>query len=77
MAFLGMGAFFALIAVFIFTARKKINAAAPESHNAVSPLKALSSPWAVFGALAIFLYVGSEVAIGGMLTNFLESPDIL
>ena len=24
-----------------------------------------------------FLYVGSEVAIGGMLTNFLESPEIL
>ena len=77
MAFLGMGAFFALIAVFIFTARKKINAAAPEATQAVSPLKALSSPWAVFGALAIFLYVGSEVAIGGMLTNFLESPDSL
>ena len=77
MAFLGMGAFFALIAVFIFTARKKINAAAPAATQAVSPLKALSSPWAVFGALAIFLYVGSEVAIGGMLTNFLESPDVL
>ena len=55
MAFLGMGAFFALIAVFIFTARKKINAAAPVATEAVSPLKALSSPWAVFGALAIFL----------------------
>ncbi|MEC8457045.1 MAG: MFS transporter, partial [Pseudomonadota bacterium] len=77
MAFLGMGAFFAVVAFFIFTARKKINAAAPASTEAVSPLKALSSPWAIFGALAIFLYVGSEVAIGGMLTNFLESPEIL
>lgn len=73
MAFLGMGGFFALIAVFIFTARKKINAAAPAATEAVSPLKAIKSPWAVFGALAIFLYVGSEVAIGAMLTNFLES----
>ena len=70
MAFLGMGAFFALVAIFIFTARKKINAASPATTQAVSPLKALSSPWAIFGALAIFLYVGSEVAIGGMLTNF-------
>jgi FHS family L-fucose permease-like MFS transporter len=77
MAFLGMGAFFAVVAFFIFTARKKINVAAPAATEAVSPLKALSSPWAIFGALAIFLYVGSEVAIGGMLTNFLESPDIL
>ncbi|MBN8867691.1 MAG: hypothetical protein J0H98_09055, partial [Solirubrobacterales bacterium] len=56
---------------------KKINAAPPATTQAVSPLKALSSPWAIFGALAIFLYVGSEVAIGGMLTNFLESPDVL
>ena len=69
MAFLGMGAFFAVVAFFIFTARKKINVAAPAATEAVSPLKALSSPWAIFGALAIFLYVGSEVAIGGMLTN--------
>jgi FHS family L-fucose permease-like MFS transporter len=78
MAFLAMGAFFALVAVFIFTARKTINASAPKtSGEVVSPLKALSSKWAVFGALAIFVYVGSEVAIGGMLTNFLESPDVL
>jgi FHS family L-fucose permease-like MFS transporter len=78
MAFLGMGAFFAVVAVFIFTARKTINASAPKTvGKAVSPFKALSSPWAAFGALAIFAYVGSEVSIGGMLTNFLESPDVL
>lgn len=75
LAFLAMGAFFAVIAVFIFTARKKINAAAPATTGAVSPLKALGSPWAVLGALAIFFYVGSEVAIGGILTNFLGSPE--
>ncbi|HVL40769.1 MAG TPA: glucose/galactose MFS transporter, partial [Brevundimonas sp.] len=34
-------------------------------------------PWALFGALAIFIYVGSEVAIGSMLTNFLNSEGIL
>ena len=31
----------------------------------------------MFGALAIFVYVGSEVAIGNMLTNFLASPGVL
>ena len=75
-AFLGMGAFFALVDAFIFSARKAINASAPKTvGKAVSPLKALSSPWAIFGALAIFFYVGSEVSIGGMMTLFLESPD--
>jgi FHS family L-fucose permease-like MFS transporter len=29
------------------------------------------------GALAIFFYVGSEVTIGDLLTNFLHSPEIL
>lgn len=77
MAFAGMAAVFAFVAIFIFTARKKINAAAPAATETSSPLKALSSPWAIFGALSLFLYVGSEVAIGGMLTNFLASPDVL
>lgn len=79
-AFLGLGAFFAVVAFFIFTARKKINAAAAgaeESGGEASFLKAFTSPWALFGGLAIFIYVGSEVTIGGLLTNFLSSPTIL
>lgn len=78
-AFLGLASVFAVVAFFIFTARKKINAAAEGAQgDAVSsPLKAFSSRWAVFGALAIFVYVGSEVTIGGLLTNFLASPSIL
>lgn len=78
-AFLAVGAFFAVVAVFIFTARKAINDSAPATtaSDRASPFVALKSPWAVFGALAIFFYVGSEVAIGDLLTNFLHSPDIL
>lgn len=81
-AFLAMAGFFALIAAFIFSARKQINAAAPV-HDAAEPVgaaaivKALKSRWAVFGALAIFVYVGSEVAIGNMLTNFLSGEGVL
>ena len=78
-AFLALASVFAVVAFFIFTARKKINAAAEGAQgDAVSsPLKAFNSRWAVFGALAIFVYVGSEVTIGGLLTNFLASPSIL
>jgi FHS family L-fucose permease-like MFS transporter len=79
LAFLAVGLFFAVVAGFIFTARKTINAAAPAptAEDRMSPLVALKSPWAVFGAMAIFFYVGSEVTIGDLLTNFLHSPDIL
>jgi FHS family L-fucose permease-like MFS transporter len=79
LAFLAVAVFFAVVAGFIFSARKTINAAAPApgADDRMSPLVALKSPWAVFGALAIFFYVGSEVTIGDLLTNFLHSPQIL
>ncbi|MFA4894249.1 glucose/galactose MFS transporter [Brevundimonas sp.] len=79
LAFLAVAVFFAVLAGFIFSARKTINAAAPipTADDRMSPLVALKSPWAVFGALAIFFYVGSEVTIGDLMTNFLHSPEIL
>jgi len=79
LAFLAVGLFFSVLAVFIFTARKTINAAAPvpTAEDRMSPLVALKSPWAVFGALAIFFYVGSEVTIGDLMTDFLHRPEIL
>ena len=53
--------------------RRRIDAAAPD-RNAIAgaPWAAFGSAWALFGALAIFLYVGSEVSVGSMLTNFLH-----
>ncbi|WP_426051342.1 sugar MFS transporter [Brevundimonas sp. SL161] len=78
LAFLALGGFFALVAAFIFSARKQINAAAPVTDAAGSNLlTAFRSPWALFGAVAIFIYVGSEVAIGSLMTNFLASESIL
>ena len=38
---------------------------------------ALASRWAVFGAVAIGLYVGAEVSIGSIMINFLNQPDVL
>lgn len=73
LAFLIVGAFFFAVAVLIWNARKRIDAAAPnKSAIASAPWAAFSSGWAWFGALAMFLYVGAEVSIGSMLTNFLH-----
>lgn len=68
-----------LLAVLILACRKRIEAAAPaltQSHD-TSIMPALRSRWAVLGAIAIFLYVGSEVTIGSQLTLFLNQEDIL
>ena len=78
-AFLMIAGLFVILAIFIWTARKRINTAAAGAGGAGvgSPLSAFRSKWAVFGAIAIFLYVGSEVAIGSLMTNFLHSDGVL
>ncbi|MFT3727753.1 MAG: sugar MFS transporter [Terricaulis sp.] len=73
LAFLVVGGFFLAVGALIFIMRRRINEAAPDkSAIAGAPWAAFRSGWAVFGAMAIFLYVGSEVSIGSMLTNFLH-----
>lgn len=77
--FIGLAIFFALLGAFIWSVRKRLTAASANASTETpgSPLKALSSGWAVFGALAIFVYVGSEVTIGSLMTNFLHSEGAL
>lgn len=76
-AFLAVGAFFALVAVFLWTARNRIDAAVPgrPQEIAASPFPAFRSGWAVFGGLAIFFYVGAEVTIGALLIPFISSAE--
>ncbi len=67
-----------LLAVFIFVFRRLLDVAKPvDAGQRPSVTTALKSPWALFGAAAIFLYVGAEVAIGSAMTNFLHEPDML
>ncbi|MEJ0084905.1 MAG: sugar MFS transporter [Pseudomonadota bacterium] len=67
-----------LLAIFIFVFRRLLDVAKPvDEGQAPSIATALKSPWAVFGAGAIFLYVGAEVSIGSAMTNFLAEPDML
>ena len=67
-----------LLAIFLFSVRDHITNAAPNLEgNAGGIGAALGAKWALFGAAAIFLYVGAEVSIGSTMVNFLEQPDIL
>jgi FHS family L-fucose permease-like MFS transporter len=78
-AFLIMGMLLiALLALFACLRRFLANVA--PSHRQAAPLgmfEALRSPWAVFGAVAIGLYVGAEVSIGSIMINFLNQPQVL
>ncbi|MGE5721672.1 MAG: MFS transporter [Sphingomonadales bacterium] len=75
-AFLVIAGLMTLLILFIAFSRRRIEAARPPAVAAASPLGALRSRWALFGALAIFLYVGAEVSIGSLLALFLSQPEI-
>jgi FHS family L-fucose permease-like MFS transporter len=78
-SFLIVAALLVLLVAFIWSARRRLSVAArPEpavADNTV--IDALKSPWALYGAAAIFFYVGAEVSIGSVMISFLHQADVL
>lgn len=75
--------FIIALALLFIVFRRIVTAAAPPPSDEVARrgiiavvLDALSSRWALFGGLAIFLYVGAEVSIGTQMAFFLHSDSI-
>jgi FHS family L-fucose permease-like MFS transporter len=82
-AFFWIAGLIILIGIMIYLGRKLISAAAPPPPHQTADAgigatirEAVSSPWALFGGLAIFLYVGAEVAIGTQMALFLNSTSV-
>jgi FHS family L-fucose permease-like MFS transporter len=76
--FLMIAAGLAIVAVLFWFMRKS---AAPPVNARMASFAAVwalrNKPRLLFGALAIFLYVGAEVSIGSILTNYLMQPSVL
>ena len=75
--------FIIALALLFVVFRKVVTDAAPPPSQEVARRgiiavigEALSSRWALLGGLAIFLYVGAEVAIGTQMAFFLHSDSI-
>ena len=75
-SFLTIAGLIAALGVFLWFVRGRIAAAAPATDALASPLAAFRAPWALAGALAIFLYVGAEVSVGSIMINFLSQPGV-
>jgi MFS transporter, FHS family, L-fucose permease len=82
-AFFWIAGLIILIGVLIFAGRRIISAAAPPPPSETARhgigatfAEALASKWTLFGGLAIFLYVGAEVAIGTQMALFLNSTSV-
>jgi FHS family L-fucose permease-like MFS transporter len=78
-AFLNMSAMLGVLLLFFIALRRFLFRAAPDHRRPVPTgmFDALRSRWAIFGAVAIGLYVGAEVSIGSIMINFLNQPDVL
>ncbi|HEY6451873.1 MAG TPA: sugar MFS transporter [Steroidobacteraceae bacterium] len=78
-SFLIVAVLLVLLVAFMWWARRRLSSAAQPARAAagISVLDALKSPWALFGAAAIFFYVGAEVSIGSIMINFLHESDVL
>ena len=77
-SFLMVAVMIALLMLFLWWASRRINENAPPvTLERGSVFDALKSKWALFGALAIFVYVGAEVSIASIMINFLTQPDVL
>ena len=82
-AFFWIAGLIILIAILIWAGRRVISAAAPTPPEGTARkgigatfAEAISSPWALLGGAAIFLYVGAEVAIGTQMALFLNSDSV-
>jgi FHS family L-fucose permease-like MFS transporter len=78
-AYLIMGAALGALLLLVVGMRRLLIRAAPSHRSAAQPrmFEALGARWAVFGAIAIGLYVGAEVSIGSIMINFLNQPQVL
>lgn len=82
-AFFWIGGMILLLLAFMWASRRRVEAAAPVEETAPSRgiaatiREAFASRWAVFGGIAIFLYVGAEVAIGTQMALLLNADGIL
>jgi FHS family L-fucose permease-like MFS transporter len=78
-AFLIMAALVVTLLLFFASLRRFLLRAAP-NYRTVAPsslFEALRSRWAIFGAVAIGLYVGAEVSVGSIMINFLNQRTVL
>jgi len=68
----GIALIICLVALVVWLQRNQLKSSPKaESHNFLSTLDLLKQPRFALGAACIFLYVGAEVAIGSLLTDYL------
>jgi len=76
-AYLGIAAALAIVALVVWLNRHRLIEARAPRVAFFSAFGLLRRPRFAFGAVAIFVYVGAEVAIASLMTNYLMQSDTL
>ncbi|MBV9331699.1 MAG: sugar MFS transporter [Alphaproteobacteria bacterium] len=75
--YLAISAVLAAVALVFFVMRNAPAPPVPGQARLSGAFRLIAHPRLGFGAAAIFLYVGAEVSIGSLMTNYLMAPRIL
>jgi FHS family L-fucose permease-like MFS transporter len=75
--FLALGAALVVLAAIFWGLRRAKLPAVDQAATLGSTLALLKNPRLAFGMVSIFIYVGAEVTIGSVMTNYLMTPHTL
>ena len=75
--YLGLAIALAVVALLVWFNRNKLAEHAGAEGGMANAFGLLSRTRFAFGTLCIFLYVGAEVAVGSLITNYLAQTDVL
>jgi FHS family L-fucose permease-like MFS transporter len=75
--YLGLAAALALVAGVVWLNRNRLKGESHEKASIFAGFGLLKRPRFAYGAAAIFLYVGAEVAIGSLIVLYLEQQHVL
>ena len=75
--YIGLAIALLIVAVMVWINRKKLVEHTSPEGSILKAFNLLQRPRFAFGVLCIFLYVGAEVAVGSLITNYLMQFDVL
>ena len=76
-AYIGIAAALAVVALVVWLNRNRLVEEKAPSIGFLRAFNLLKEPRFAFGALGIFVYVGAEVAVASLMTNYLMQADTL
>lgn len=76
--YMGIALIIGLVTLVVWAQRNQLKSAPDQqTHNFLSTLALLKQPRFGFGTAALFLYVGAEVTIGSLMTDYLMLPSTM